>query len=169
MLRHDTFAERGRAAFPSAVYLAPDGFTGATGIPAQPLVPPHAEWAGVIDVIPVLGAPAFSETVVFHRASGTLVVGDLVINFDGGTGIFSKVLLNLGAVGGHYHPGMTRPFKNAIEDPAAFAASLAEILALDIKRVIVGHGDPIHESARQKLRQAFASAGVLGPADAGAR
>ena len=46
VLRHDTFARQGRAAFPEIPYLAPEGFSEAVGFPTTPIVPAPADWAG---------------------------------------------------------------------------------------------------------------------------
>lgn len=158
LLRHDTFAKEGTAAFPHAAYLAPPGFA----VPSLPLIDPPPEWAGELDVIPVDGAPEFGEIVLVHRASRTLVVCDLVFNFPGGMGLFGNLLLKLASVGGHHAPGVTRPFKKAIKDPAAYAASVRAILDQDFDRVIVGHGSPIETGGKDKLRAAFRGAGIGG-------
>ncbi|MES2440678.1 MAG: hypothetical protein V4584_16550 [Verrucomicrobiota bacterium] len=161
LLRHDTFAAQGHAAFPQACYLAPDGFE-AEGVTTLPLVPAPDEWAGEVEVAPIMGAPAFSEIVMLHRASRTLIVGDLLFNFEGTQDLLTKVFLKVGAVGGKHDPGMTRPFRNAIEDEAAFADSIRGILEWDFDRVIVGHGVPIRTGGKEKLRATFHDAGIAG-------
>jgi hypothetical protein len=161
LLRHDTFATQGHAAFPEASYVAPEGFE-AGEIATLPLIPAPAEWDREIEVAPILGAPAFSEIVMLHRASRTLIVGDLLFNFDGRQDLLTKVFLKVGSVGGKHDPGMTRPFKNAIEDEAAFAQSIRGILEWDFDRVIVGHGVPIRSGGKEKLRATFHNAGIGG-------
>ena len=78
MLRHDTFAKRGKEAFPDAVYLAPEGFS---EIPAGPLLPTPPEWGDEIEVKRIDGVPSMEEHAVFHRPSRTLIVADLLFNF----------------------------------------------------------------------------------------
>jgi len=150
LLRHDTFARQGKAAFPQAQYLAPAGFS----IPAGPLLPPPAEWKDEIAIAAIDGAPDFGEVVMLHRPSRTLVVADLLFNFGEEEGWWTKLLLSAAAVGGQYQPGMTKPFKAAIKDPAAFASSIREILAWDFDRIVVGHGIPIVSGGKEKLRSA---------------
>lgn len=162
LLRHDTFSAQGSAAFPEAIYLAPEGFE-AEGVSTLPLLPAPAEWAGEIEVALIRGVPAFSEIVMFHRASRTLIVGDLLFNFDGKQDLLTKVFLKIGSVGGKHDPGMTRPFKNAIEDEEAFAASIHAILEWDFDRVIVGHGVPIRSGGKEKMRATFDNAGIEVP------
>lgn len=70
-LMHETFAKQGRAAFPDLPYLAPDGFTKASGITTEPLDPPPSDWQGEIDVLKLDGN-RMNEHVFFHRRSATL-------------------------------------------------------------------------------------------------
>jgi hypothetical protein len=161
LLRHDTFSEQGAKAFPSARYLVPAGFD-AAGIITEHLIPPPAAWEGEVEVLPVEGAPSFSEIVMFHRPSRTLIVGDLVFNFSGGNGLWTEFFLTIGSVGGKHDPGMSRPFKNAIEDAQAFAGSVGRILEWDFDRLIVGHGKLIHTGAKERLRTALKAAGING-------
>lgn len=160
LLRHDTFSAQGCAAFPQAKYLAPKGFE--AGVLIGSLLPPPAEWQGEIEVLPVDGAPTFSEVVMLHRATRSLVVGDLLFNFGGKQDLLTKVFIKVATVGGTCDPGMTRPFKNAIEDELAFTRSIQEILAWDFDRIIVGHGVPIRTGGKLKLQATLKAAGITG-------
>lgn len=160
MLRHDTFAREGHTAFPSARYLAPDGFSKNLGFATQPLIPPPAEWADEVDVAAIDGAPEFGEVVMLHRPSRTLIVADLIFNFAGAQNLWTKFFIRLATVGGRHEPGMTLPFKMAIKDAAAYAASIRTILAWDFGRIIVGHGTPIATGGKEKLRSTLQAAGV---------
>lgn len=153
LLRHDTFAKEGRAAFPEARYFAPPGFSTLAGIATENLVSPPSEWAGEIEVAAIDGAPDFGEVVMLHQASRTLIVADLVINFERPAGLWARLLLLLATVGGRHQPGFTRPFKHAIKDFAAFKKSIDRVLAWDFDRIIVGHGEPIETGGREKLRK----------------
>ncbi len=159
LLRHDTYAGQGRRAFPEIPYLAPPGFS-VEG--AESLTPPPPEWAGEVEVEAIDGAPDFGEIAIFHAESRTLVVADLLVNFPGEKGMWESCVLKIGGVGGHSDPGMTRPFKHAIEDMAAFAASVRRVLEWDFERIVVGHGEPILTGAKEKLRETLKSAGVEG-------
>lgn len=161
LLRHDTFAAAGRAAFPAARYFAPPGFDPGEGGNTESLLSPPPEWAGQIEVLALDGVPTFGEVVLLHRASRTLVVGDLIVNFPDGEGWWSDLIFQLGAVGGQSQPGVTRPFKHAIENEAVFLKSLQTILGWDFERIIVGHGEPVLSAPRSKLRQAFAAVGLI--------
>ncbi len=160
ILRHDTFAQEGRAAFPGIPYLAPGGFSEIVGFPTTRIVPAPAEWDGELRALEIQGAPKARDTALLHVPSRTLILTELVFNFGGDEPIWTKMLLRL-AVGGKYHPGMSRPVKSGVKDKTAFQSSLATILGWDFDRMIVGHGDVIERDGKAKLRGALEAAGFL--------
>lgn len=159
LLRHDTFAAEGRAAFPAASYLAPVDFSENLPFDTGFLIPAPPEWRDEVEVLAIEGAPSFGEIVTFHRPSRTLIVADLVVHFPNPTGFGEKWLLKLATVGGKSAPGFTRPFHHAVEDQPAFENSLLQMLEWDFDRLIVGHGVPILHGAKAKLRSALRAAG----------
>lgn len=159
LLRHDTYAEEGRHAFPEATYLAPPGFSINLPFQTHALLTPPDEWQEDVAVLPIEGAPEFGEIVFLHRPSRTLIVADLVVNFPGEHGLWTNLLLHFAAAGHRYDPGMTVPFKNAVQDRSAFAASVNRLLEWDFDRVVVGHGEPIEMGGKEKLREAIRAAG----------
>ncbi|OYW74407.1 MAG: hypothetical protein B7Z37_18080 [Verrucomicrobia bacterium 12-59-8] len=144
ILRHDTFAQEGRAAFPGIPYLAPAGFSEVVGFLTEPIVPAPVEWDGELLALEIQGAPEARDTALLHVPSRTLILTELLLRV---------------AVGGQHHPGMSRPVKAGVKDQAAFESSLATILGWDFDRVIVGHGDVIESDGKAKLRAALAAAG----------
>jgi len=158
VLRHDTFAREGRAAFPGIPYLAPEGFSKAVGFPTTPIVPAPVEWAGELLALEVHGMPAARETALLHIPSRTLILTELIFNFGDNQPVWTELLLRV-AIGSHHHPGMSRPFKAAVKDEAGFLTSMATILSWDFDRVIVGHGDVIEFDGKAKLRAALEAAG----------
>ncbi|GEP41275.1 hypothetical protein [Brevifollis gellanilyticus] len=158
ILRHDTFAKEGRAAFPIIPYLAPPGFSEAVGFATEPIMPAPSEWSGEVLAHEIQGAPVARDTALLHVPSRTLVLTELVFNFDDHQPLWTELLLRV-AIGGEHHPGMTRPFKAGIKDVEAFKDSMAEILGWDFDRVIVGHGEVIESDGKAKLRSALTAAG----------
>ncbi len=158
ILRHDTFAKEGRAAFPGIPYLAPEGFSEVVGFSTTTIVPAPVEWDGELLALEIQGAPAARDTALFHVLSRTLILTELVFNFGSDEPIWTELILRA-AVGGEHHPGMSRPVKAGVKDEAAFQSSLATILGWDFDRVIVGHGDVIDHDGKVKLRTAIAAAG----------
>jgi hypothetical protein len=158
MLQHDTFAQRGRQAFPAIPYLAPDGFADVVGFPIEPLIPGPSKWGEELKVVRLDGNPSMEEHVVFHPHSRTLVVADLLFNFGPDTPTWTNFLL-LAAVGAKHHPGMSRRFRMSIKDKAAFQRSVETLLGWDFDRIIVGHGEVIETDGKRLLRNALAAGG----------
>lgn len=158
VLRHDTFAKEGRAAFPGIPYLAPQGFSEIVGFPTSPIVPPPAEWDGELLALEIQGAPKARDTALLHTPSRTLILTELIFNFGDDEPVWTELLLRV-AVGGEHHPGMARPYKAGIEDEELFKHSMNSILSWDFDRVIVGHGDVIASDGKARLREALRAAG----------
>lgn len=158
ILRHDTFAKEGRAAFPIIPYLAPPGFSTVVGFATEPIVPAPSDWTGEVLALEIQGAPEARDTALLHVPSRTLILTELVFNFDDHQPLWTELLLRV-AIGGQHSPGMTRPFKSGIKDVDAFRTSMAEIMGWDFDRVIVGHGDVIETDGKARLRAGLAAAG----------
>ncbi len=158
VLRHDTFAREGRAAFPAIPYLAPQGFSDLVGFPTESIIPPPEEWRDEFRTLEIKGMPQARDTALLHVPSRTLILTELVFNFGSGEPIWTQVLL-LAAVGCKHHPGMSRPMKAGIQDREAFQKSIRELLSWDFDRVIVGHGDVIECEGKARLSAAISAAG----------
>ena len=158
MLRHDTFAKQGREAFPRIPFLAPEGFTEVVGSPTEPLIPAPAAWGDELKVLRLEGIPSMREHVVFHRSSRTLIVADLLFNFGPDTSAWTRFLV-LCAVGSRHHPGMSRPFRMAVKDKAAFQRSVEALTMWDFDRIIVGHGEIVETDGKRRLARALKEAG----------
>lgn len=158
VLRHDTFARQGRDAFPGIPYLAPEGFSELAGVKTVPIIPPPDEWIGELDALEIQGMEDMRDTVILHRTSRTLIVTELLFNFSDDQPLWTELLLRA-AIGGEHHPGMSRPYRHAVKDEAAFIASMRTILEWDFDRIIVGHGDVMERDGKDKLRAALVHAG----------
>ncbi|GAA5482948.1 hypothetical protein [Haloferula sargassicola] len=159
MLDHDTFAAAGAGAFPEAIYLAPPGFADI-GRRVEPLLPAPESWQGEIEVLPIEGAPGFSEHLFFHAPSRTLIVCDLLMNFPSPGNPWQKLLLRAG-LGAERNPGTSRRLRVAVRNPEAFRKSVRQMMAWDFQTVIVGHGEPLREDAKARARHAFERVGWL--------
>jgi len=155
---HDTFSRQGRDIFPDLPFLAPEGFSDIVHFPTRPLLPPPAIWGDELFILPILGNDAYGEHVCFHAPSRTLIVADLAFNFSPSEPLWTGLLLRA-AVGSEHQPGMSRPFRAAIKNEAAFRRSMEQMFAWDFERVIVGHGDVIETQGRQKLARMLERAG----------
>jgi hypothetical protein len=109
------------------------------GRPTQPLADAFpAAWQEVLQPFPLSGMPRVNETVIYDRRSRSLLVSDLVFNFDRAWDPWSRMIFALAGCGGR--PRMSRLFRASIRDRAAFRASLAPVLALPLAQIIPAHG-----------------------------
>ena len=159
MLLHDTYAKEGRAAFPDLPFYGPPGFSDVVGFPTLSLQSPPPEWEGEIQVIPLEGAPKLKEHAVVHLPSRTLVVADLVFNFPANESGWNR-LFHRYLAGMKRYPAMSRVFRLFVKDRAAFRNSIAQLMAVDFDRIIVGHGEVIGNRGKELLQQALSDAGV---------
>ncbi|CAN5769539.1 hypothetical protein BH20VER1_BH20VER1_29900 [soil metagenome] len=153
---HDSFAQEGRAAFPSITYLVPEGFPKTEQLRARSLDAVPLEWEGELRVRRIDGMPGVQEHVLLHVTSRTLIVADLLFNFtrtsSGWTKLFARHVMRLKNLS-----GMSLFFRSMIRDRTAFHRSLNEVLTWDFERVIVGHGEPIESGAREQLAAVVSS------------
>jgi len=160
MLDHDTFARDGKKAFPDAVFLAPEGFSERVGFRCGAIVPPPPEWGEELQVIRIEGVPAYLEHAFFHQPSRTLIVADLIMNFDEVPSPWTRLLVRAG-IGRCSSPGTSRRLKFSIRDKEAFRRSVARMMEWDFERVIVGHGNPLTENAHARVLSMFHREGWL--------
>lgn len=154
---HDTFARKGQAAFPGVPYLVPERFPAPKGVPTENLVEPDA-WGGELNVAKIDGMPKINEHVFLHPSTKTLIVADLVFNMPPDTDAMSLRLLRW-ISGMTSYPDNSRLYRSLIKDRSAFETSLQTILSFDFTTVVVGHGVPIRERAKDQLAEALRARG----------
>ncbi len=155
---HDTWAKPARAAFPRLPYLAPGGFSKASGVATDSLVPPPSEWSGQIDVLPIAGLRLPNEHAIYHRRSKTLVVADLLFHFPAETRgwprFFIRQVMRLPRL-----RGISVFFRLMIRDRGAFERSMEELLQWDFTQIVVGHGEPIQSEAKEVMEEVIRERG----------
>lgn len=155
---HDTLARPGVAAYPDLPYLVPEGFPLAGKLKTHPLEEVPSEWKGELKVIKIDGMPSINEHAFYHPESKTLVIADLLFNLPDSVGAFTLGFLGL-ISGIKKHPGNSRMFRLAIKNREAFERSLQRLLALDFEQIIVAHGEPITDDAKETLARVFRDLG----------
>jgi hypothetical protein len=109
---------------------------------------PHPEWAAELDQVATRGNLFFSEILFLHRPSRTLIVADLVENFDERTA--SRVGRALAALWGVFSRPVASPeFRFYTDDAEAAAESLRRAREWDFERIVLSHGALIEENARE--------------------
>ena len=105
------------------------------------------------------GMPAAKEHVFLHTPSRTLIVADLVFNFEPARGWTSFLRGTL--MGVKEHPDAARLYPLLVKDRAAYDRSIEMLLSHDFDRIIVGHRVPIPSNGKELLKQALARKGML--------
>jgi hypothetical protein len=112
-------------------------------------------WDAAIDTLPVHGS-YMSEIVFFHRPSRTLVLTDMIENFEPKKlGLLSRVLTWLG---GAQHPDgkMPRDMRLTYRARAAdLRVAVDTMIGWDPARIILAHGRWYERGGADELRRAF--------------
>lgn len=113
-------------------------------------------WAEELSQVALQGTRVMREVAFFHRASRTLILVDLVENFTAatpGTNLPLRILFR--ALGMWNRPSPAPEYRFAWGDRARVREGMDRILAWDLERVILSHGDLITHDARQALARAW--------------
>lgn len=119
-----------------------------------PVIQDRVPWTSELAPQFIRGLPLLNETTWFHAATGTLILTDLLFCVGPSRSWLVRVLARLLGIYGSL--GMSVTMKLAVKDRAALAASVAPLLALPVKRVVVAHDQIVDTEAQAKLRTAFA-------------
>lgn len=111
-------------------------------------------WAGELPHVFLAGSPWMNEVVFWHRATRSLVLTDLIFNLHDVRGWFTRLVLRM--VRAYRRPGQSRLVRLTTRDRDAFATSLRRVLAWDIDRIVVAHGEIVADDPKATL------AGALG-------
>ncbi len=110
-----------------------------------------ADWVGEIDQVLVRGARIIREIAMYHRASRTLILVDLIENFTDATPNTSnalkfwfKYVLRMWG-----HPRPAPEYRMGWNDRISAAKSLRRILEWDFRQIILSHGDLIDRDAHE--------------------
>ena len=154
---HHLYLADVQAAFPEVELYAPPGLPRKRPklrFEGQLSDVPPLGWAGEIDQLVVRGSSVMEEVVFFHRASRTLIVGDLCMYFGPGSPWLTRLVAR---VGGMYdRPRMPRDWKWTFRRRGATRRSFERLLSWDFERVILAHGRLIEAGARDALRRSYA-------------
>lgn len=157
---HHLYVATAQAAFPAArTWICPgverrhpglkyDGVLGDVAL---------ADWASEIDQVLVHGTRIMREVAMFHRASRTLILVDLIENFTdatphtgGALKFWFKYLLHM-----WNNPRPAPEYRIGWSDRQAAAKSLRRILAWDFQRIVLSHGDLIERAAHEVATKAW--------------
>lgn len=110
------------------------------------------EWREELDWNLIQGAPKMNELVFFHRATGTLILADLVFNWGRPRGLRQTLLFTVMDVSNGLR--QSRAWNLVTNDRKAAAASCEPVFAWPIRRLIPCHGDIREDATSAALRDA---------------
>ena len=111
---------------------------------------PDPRWSADLDQTAFRG-PRFPPEIVFlHRASRSLIVGDLVWNV-------TRRMPPLPRLWAGWREGVrpTPAFRVAIRDRAAARESLERMLEWEFERIVIGHGEMVESDGLEALAAAY--------------
>lgn len=154
---HHMFIGGWKAAFLDAKLHAPAGLSKKRSdliIDRLHAQTPEPAFEGVIDEHHIDGF-RLDETVIVHRPSNTLVVADLVHNIGRPEGAWTVFYTKL--MGFYDRVALSRAIRwGAFSDRAAARRSLEALLAQPFDNLVVGHGLPLEDGAREAIAAAYA-------------
>lgn len=154
---HDLYWPEWFKHFPDAAfYCVPGAREDHPELPFENVLSPHARrsWETALPKLLIAGIPRLNEFVFLHRASGTLLVADLVFNIDPvEQNHLGWLFLKMNAAYGRV--ACSRLFRRLIVDRKAFVESMAELMQWDFDRLVVGHGAVVETGGKQALREAM--------------
>lgn len=158
---HDECLKEFQAEYPSAIFHAAPGLAENRRdlrFAAAPLADaPPPDWQGSFDQHLVRGMPKLNEVIFLHRASRSLIITDIAMNFGRDSSWIVKLFMSINGGVGRFAP--TGFCKSMMKDRAAVRASLDTILSWDFDRIIVGHGRNVEFDGKRVFREAYAFLG----------
>ncbi len=155
---HHLFVQDCLAAFPNAKLFGAPGLrkkrpdlTSLQELNAAGTTPP---WQKDLDQVFFDGIPLGNETVWFHKASGTLIVTDLLQFYQGDLPFGGRLYAQLNSV--RTLLAVPRMIRWVIKDKTAAKASAAKILQWPFERVVVAHNCIVDVDAHAAVTRAFA-------------
>ncbi|MCP4502608.1 MAG: DUF4336 domain-containing protein [Deltaproteobacteria bacterium] len=110
-------------------------------------------WAPDLQCKFVDGNPRVNELVFLHPSSKTLVVCDLIFHMKKLTGLLTPLVFALAGTRGRF--AQSRLWRATIQDRAATQQSVREILEWDFERVVMSHGEIVHDGGKDMLVKAM--------------
>lgn len=112
----------------------------------------HVAWRNDLDTT-FLDGTMLNETVFLHRPSRSLIVADVIENFE--TSPHWPTRMYLKVCGIHGKPGLSRGLRPIFRDRRRARRSIDEILSWDFDRILLAHGDIIGTGGKDALRETY--------------
>jgi hypothetical protein len=139
-LYHHKYLRACMAAFPEARVLIPAGLEAKIGAVRGAEVMAQDVDLGLPREIAhhVFAGHKLRETVLFHRATATLITADLIYNFQPENFTAEKLFFRL--IGSYGAPSVTFYHRFALEDRACVKALMETVKTWRVRRIVMSHG-----------------------------
>jgi len=110
-------------------------------------------WQSELDQMIFYGHPLSQEVIFYHFKSRTLLLADLMMNFDTKKSLLTKIVTKtLGIYGGPVFPVASQL---SLTEQAEAKISAKRILQWHFERIILSHGNIIENNGKEAFQQAF--------------
>ncbi len=116
--------------------------------------PPPGTWEDTLDQALVRGGSLMDEVVFFHRPSRTLILCDLCECVHADAPLGWRVMGRLAGIYEHYGPPID--MRMSFRDRAALRRFVNRVLEWDFDRIVLSHGNLVHEAGREIFRKGYA-------------
>lgn len=110
-------------------------------------------WADDFEQLTIEGVPHINEVVFFHKPTQTLLVTDLFFNIYEVANWRTKFLFRM--VGAWMKPAQSKLWRMLAKDKKAAGNSVRQMLNWNFTTVLMAHGIPITENAKQEVEKAL--------------
>lgn len=151
-LEHTRFINEWRQRYPNAQLYAPSAVSFDYNVALEDNNSPLSQHSDLF-YLKIDGMPRLQEFVFFHPQSQTLILTDLAFNLGKAMSLWGRTFLQLNGAYQRFTP--SRILKSMIKDEDAFCNSLQQVQQWDFKQIIIAHGTPITDNAKERFNQAF--------------
>lgn len=152
---HHLYAGEWKEAYPDALLHAAKGLEKRRkdlAIDSELSAETHPDWGDELATL-LLDGTMLNETVFFHRPSRSLIVADVIENFETSDHWPTRAYLKLGGI--HGQPGLSLPLRLVFRDKKRARRAIDEVLSWDFDRIVLAHGDVIESGGRDLLKDAY--------------
>ncbi len=114
---------------------------------------PESEWQDDINQTIFYGSSGFSEVVFCHPASGTLILADLIMYFDGQSAFLTKIATRI--FGMYNQPTPPLDVKQSLSQKFQQRLVIERILQWDFDKIILAHGRLIEKDGKKVFKETF--------------
>lgn len=154
-LFHHLYVAEWMRAYPDAVYGACPGLEWKRPDLAFTQVladEPHAAWENDLAQV-YFSARRENEVVFFHHKSRTMICCDALLNLAGHDHLATRLVAQFMR---NTAPGFGWMERFMVRDRAVARRQVERILAWDIDKIVLSHGDPVLSDGREVVRRAYA-------------